>query len=274
MGQSVATIAYRALTCPARMTPDFIVIGAHRGGTSSFYYHLTEHPGVAAATTKEVNFFDRNYHKGSWWYRAHFPLLAQRRYAQARGRSALITGEASPYYLFHPLVPQRVVTTLPQVKLIALLRNPIERAFSQHTRYVGLGWETQTFEEAIAREERERAAGSGDVVGRTSYLARGLYAEQLRQWLRVFPRERMLLLRSEDFYADPAAVLRQALAFLDMPLADLPSKPTYAHYDGYGEGVSRGEAPLAPATRQRLQEYFAPHNARLYDLLGRDMEWD
>lgn len=289
----VGFVAYRAVTCPVRMLPAFIVIGAHRGGTSSFYHYLTEHPDIGAATTKEVNFFDRNFHKGTLWYRAHFPSLAYQRYAEGRRHTSFITGEASPYYLFHPHVPRRIATTLPRVKLIALLRNPADRAWSQYQRYRHLGWETAPFADVIADEMARIGAtlGAGkvvgetpdDVLGRRSALARGLYADQIQQWLRYFPREQLLMLRSEDFYADPAAALKQALVFLDMPPSALPETARYGRYDGYGRGGPFREAretkpphdaTMAPELRQRLCAFFAPHNQRLYALVGRDMEWE
>ena len=270
MGSRIGFVAYRAVTCPLRMMPAFIVIGTHRGGTSAFYHYLTEHPGIGAATTKEVNYFDRNYFKGSLWYRAHFPTRAQR-----ANRAAFISGEASPHYLFHSLVPQRVAQTIPDVRLIVLLRNPVERAWSHYRRYIYLGRETLPFEQAIAEEERRLTADAQDTAGRTSYLARGLYANQLDRWFSVFPRERLLILRSEDFYADPAAILAQTLDYLDMPRDGMPEETTYDRYDGYaGTPVAHADAAMSPASRTRLSAWFAPHNQRLYGLLERDMGWE
>ena len=270
MGSRIGFVAYRAVTCPLRMMPAFIVIGTHRGGTSAFYHYLTEHPGIGAATTKEVNFFDRNFYKGSLWYRAHFPTRGQR-----ANRGAFITGEASPHYLFHPLGPQRVAQTIPDVRLIALLRNPVERAWSHYRRYIYLGRETLPFTEAIAEEEQRLSADPYDLAGHTSYLARGLYANQLDHWFDLFPRGRLLILRSEDFYADPGAILRQTLGFLDMPHDGLPEETAYDRYDGYAGPAARdGDSRISPETRARLSAWFAPHNQRLYDILGRDMGWE
>lgn len=309
IGGRLGQVAFRAVTGQVRMLPDFLVIGAHRGGTSALYYHLTEHPRIAPATTKEVNYFDKNYGKGTWWYRTHFPTLARKRYVELARGVTLITGEASPHYMLHPSVPRRVARVVPRVKLIALLRNPIDRAHSHYRRYVHLGWESLPFAQVSASEEERLrdavAAGAAigddpsDMVGRSSYLARGIYADQLGRWLNQFPRDQMLFLRSEDFYANPARTLEQTLAFLDVPAGELPHKEAYDHYDGYpvtgeaqngashdnghvtghvtgNETPSDGhdDAPMDPAVRERLRAFFAPHNRRLYDLLDRDMEWD
>lgn len=277
MGGRLGYVAFRALTCPLRLLPDFIIIGAHRGGTSAFYYHLTGHPSVAAATTKELNFFDKHYHKGTWWYRAHFPFAIQKCYAQTVRRRDLVTGEASPHYLFHPVAAQRVAETLPHVKLIALLRNPVDRAYSQYRRNIYKGWEHVSFEEAVAREAR-RPCGDQRLdnhFDHHSYLAHGRYSDQLEHWLRLFPRDQFLILRSEDFYADPATALKQALAFLHVSTAELPEQESYAHYDGYSyRPESRDVNELDPSTRQRVAAYFSTYNRRLYELLGRDMGWE
>jgi hypothetical protein len=277
MRQSLGYIAYRALTCPVRLMPDFLIIGAHRGGTSSFYYYLTEHPSVAAATTKELNFFDRNFSKGTGWYRAHFPSLIQKGYMQSIQHQRLITGEASPHYLFYPLAAQRAAKTVPHIKLIVLLRNPVDRAYSHYRRYAQLGYETRSFAEAIAADEQRCDDGELDHYSylSLSYLSRGLYADQLARWMRLFPREHLLILKSEAFYADPATRLKQALAFLQLPASGLPVRDSYQHFDGYiGHPERHIASEMDPALRQRLSAYFAPHNARLATLLGKDMGWD
>jgi hypothetical protein len=245
-------------TADRRQLPDFVIIGAQRGGTTSLYRYLIEHPDIEPASRKEVHFFDGNYERGMDWYRAHFPL---------QGASRL-TGEASPSYLFAPAAPARIRAALPQARYIALLRNPVDRAFSHYQLMVKRGIEPLSFEEAIAAEP-ERLTGTGDPFTLAwrhfSYIRRGLYAEQLERWLASFPREQLLVLKSEDFYAEPAATLRQTQAWLGLP-ARLPATLT-AHQVGDYVGMSS-------ATRERLGDYFAPSNRRLYDLLVRDLGWE
>jgi hypothetical protein len=270
------------------MMPDFIVIGTQRGGTTSFYHYLTQHPSVAPASTKEVHFFDVSFQKGVWWYRAHFPLLLRRRYAESRLQQPFITGEASPYYLFHPLVPQRIVQTMPHVKLIALLRNPVDRAYSQYRLELDWGFETRTFEDAVASEEMRNGDKGDQLVAEGArqgfnyrhhtYLSRGIYVDQLQRWLSLFPPEQLLILKSEDFYEAPAATLKQTLDFLHLPSTQ-PSQMSAADYDphdGYSRlrQTKRSVSSMTPALRQQLYAYFAPHNARLYELLGKDLGWE
>ena len=280
MNNSLAKV-YRGLSSPLRLLPDFLIIGTQRGGTTSLYNYLVECPGVGPAFVKELHFFDKKFHKGTLWYRAHFPSSVQKHLFQRTRRQAFVTGEASAYYLFHPRAPQRVARVLPHARLIVLLRNPVDRAYSQYNFEVELGREALPFEEAIAREgkriaqERERILADERYVSfdhsRYSYLARGIYVDQLRAWMNVFPREQFLILKSEDFYADPAATLEQVLAFLQLP--GLEPRARQKRYRSYNYNATP-YAAMEAGTRKRLIEYFAPHNAELHQFLGRDFGWD
>jgi hypothetical protein len=183
-------------------------------------------------------------------------------------------GEASPGYLFHPLAPERVAETVPQTKLIALLRDPVDRALSHYHHEVALGREPLSFEDAIDAEP-ERTRGEEERLLREprywsrawwdhTYLARGRYAEQLERWLAVFPRERLLVLASEELAADPGAAYAQVLEFLGAPRHEL---------DSYPRVYEQAYAEMRPDTRRRLVNYFAEPNRRLYELLGRDFGW-
>jgi hypothetical protein len=255
--------------------PDFIIIGAMKGGTSSLYHNMCEHPRIAPSMVKEVRYFGSKYHAKSLnWYRAHFPVLLNRQ----REGSAL-TGEASPSYIFNPKVAGRIRACVPEVRLIAILRNPVERAYSHYNHFVKIGKENCSFEEAIAREkqeeqnlrtELEKMLGDdryhSNHYFRYSYLlTRGRYLEQLEVYAKHFPREQMLILKSEDFYEDPAAVLQRVYGFLGLPdrKVDRPKKYMVGKYSG-----------MNPATREYLSDYYRPHNEQLYQFLGTDMGWE
>ena len=248
----------RLETAHLRQSPNFIIIGTQRGGTTSLYHYLTAHPNVGEAYRKEVHFFDRYFDKGWDWYLAHFPLRDE----------FPVVGEASPYYVFHPEVPQRILAAMPDVRFILLLRNPIDRALSQYNMKFRRGYETLPFDEAIAREP-ERLAVSDDPISLAqrhhSYLARGVYVDQLERWFACFPRDRFLIIKSEEFYSDPERLLHQSQEFLGLP----PHTPT--EFKAYHQ---RKYEDMDPIMRQRLADYFAPHNQRLYELLGRDFGWE
>jgi hypothetical protein len=267
-------LSYRVLTSRARALPDFIIVGAQRAGTTSVYNYLNQHPCVAAALTKEVHFFDVNFDKGLAWYRAFFPSHL-RKYAIQSRRGRCITGEASPYYLFHPHVPRRVSEVLADVKLIVLLRNPVDRAFSHYHHELRGGRERLSFEAAIAGES-ERLQGEVERIHMNedyhsfkhqcfTYLARGVYVDQLRTWMNYFPREQLLILKSEDVYAHPASAMTQVSAFLNLPEWESGQFRKY-HAQAYPK--------IDPKTRALLADYFAPYNQQLYELLGVDFGWD
>jgi hypothetical protein len=265
---------FRIATGGLRMLPDYIIIGAQKCGTSSLYRYLNEHPAVAASAGKEIHFFDWYYARGPRWYRAHFPTAAYRELFRARTGQRLLTGEASPYYLFHPHAPRRVKALVPGAKLIALLRDPVERAVSAYHHQVRAGTEPLSLEDALDREP-SRLAGEIERLQqdehyksaahrRYSYAARGLYAEQIEHWLRYFPREQLLVIRSEDFFNDPASSVAETIGFLGLPPWTSREFRKFNAGD-YGE--------IDPGIRRRLIEFFAPHNRRLYNLLGRDFGW-
>ncbi len=259
----------RRLTALLRVLPDFLILGAQKAGTTSLFAYLSEHPRVAPALCKEVHFFDYNYQRGASWYRAHFPTR------WTCWRRGLVTGEGSPYYLFHPRAPARAHEVMPQAKLIVLLRNPVERAYSHYQHQVRLGLEPLAFEDALAHEatrltgEFEKLVADGEYYSfnyqNYSYLARGMYADQLSRWFRFFARAQFLILPSEPFYEHPAGTWERILAFLDLPAWEPPSfrVENQGNYE-----------PMAAETRAWLADFFAPHNQRLYELLNVDYGWE
>jgi sulfotransferase family protein len=271
---------YRGITSSIRVLPDFLIIGTQRGGTTALYHYLKTHPCIIPATIGDTHFFDKKYSKGLRWYQAHFPTLWEKAYAQQVRKRPLVTGEASSSYLFYPLAPKRVAEVLPHVKLIVLLRNPVDRAYSQYYHAVELKHETLPFEEAVQDEEKRTAQEREKILQdeqyeshtytHRSYLTRGIYVDQLQAWMTLFPREQFLILKSEEFYTDPVATFTQVSAFLNLPAAKPRlNKKNYTQYSH-----NTYFATMDPVMRTRLIEYFKPHNARLYEYLGIDFGWD
>jgi hypothetical protein len=271
---------YGMATGALRPMPDYIIIGTKRGGTTALYRYLLQHPAVLPTfpsfqTLKGVHFFDEHFGKGFRWYRSHFPSTPYRALQERARQQRLVIGEASPNYLFHPLAAARVAESMPHVKVIALLRNPVDRAYSHYRDEVKLGVEPLSFEEAVDREpvrlagELERAVTKplyySDTLDRYSYLARGLYLRQLEAWMQAIPAKRLLILRSEELLSDPRSIHAAVLEFLDLPVILL---------EEYSRHNSRPGSQMSPSTRRRLAEYFRPHNRDLYERLGRDFCWD
>lgn len=253
--------------------PDFVVLGAQKAGTTYLYHLLVQHPHIEPAASKELHFFDNNFELGVEWYRECFPA------PEWRDGRLTVTGEATPYYLFHPYAARRMAEVVPGARLIVLLRNPVERAHSHYQMIARKGAELRTFEEAVEAEmgmlrgEMEGALRHEKHVGSEhqlySDLSRGIYVEQLERWAEVFVSEQMLVLKSEDFFARPAETLESVLGFLGLQgwvFADREVVVDKRNEGGYESGIE-------PGTRQRLETFFGPHNERLYEYLGVDLGW-
>jgi hypothetical protein len=251
---------------PVGALPEFLIVGGQRCGTTSLYRYLAEHPDVAPASGKELQYFSIHAGRGERWYRAHFPVRPP----------TVRSFEASPYYLFHPEVPRRVAATLPAARFVALLRDPVERAYSHYLHTRPYGAEPLDFAAAVAAEEGRltaalrdgpRTPAAHEALRNHSYLARGRYAEQLDRWYAQLPADRVLVLRSEDLYADPAAAYARVLRFLDLA----PFTP--AAFARHTRRVDGADGGFTDGLRADLADYFAPHNARLAELLGWPRTW-
>jgi hypothetical protein len=264
---------WRRATARWRRLPDFMIIGAQRSGTTSLYQYLIQHPSILPAFIKEPHFFDRNYHKGIGWYRSFFPLHENSPFSRERGHKTL-TGEATPIYLFDRNAPPSVSQHLPHVKLIILLRNPVDRAYSHYQMNRRLGIERASFQTAITKEMarlHSQHSQSGfdqqpdhEAIAHFSYLARGVYIDQINRWRCYYPEDQVLIIFSEDFFRDPQGNLDKVFQFLNLPSMGL-------------EHLKRFNAaeylPLAPAQKRSLEAFFAPHNLRLIKYTGLDPHW-
>lgn len=246
--------------------PDFLIIGAMKAGTTSLFDCLASHPSIIKPLSKELHFFDLQHQRGYAWYRRQLGLDS----TQPHGG---LSGESSPYYLFHPAVPRRVAEVRPAARLIVLLRNPVTRTVSHYHHARRLGLEELPLEEALAREET-RLLGASEVLVREeaaispshqyfSYRARGQYSEQLEAWLRFFPPEQILVLQSEHLFTRPQSELRRVVRFLDLP--SLPPAPLGLLNEGVYPSASEEVITM-------LERHFAPWNERLAALL--ETQWN
>jgi hypothetical protein len=266
---------YRYLTAERRRLPAFIIAGAQKAGTTSLYRYLKYHPQCAPPLTKEVHYFDRNFSRGESWYRMHFALAEPGENGSPTTPAPLTCFESSPYYMFDPRVPQRIRQSMPNVKVIFLLRNPLNRAYSHFHHSVRRGRERLSFEEAIAAEplrltgQHERLLVDAKYQSAPhkhhSYLARGIYADQLDRWRRHFPAEQLHVIQAERMFKQPQEVFSEVIRFLGF------DSWTPAEFGNHYSG--RYKDPMLPETRKRLADYFAPHNERLFESLGVRYDW-
>jgi hypothetical protein len=262
---------YRYATWRIRPLPDFIIVGTQKSGTTSLHAYLSQHPQFLKPYEKEVHFFDGglepavdNYRKGEAWYRAHFPFR--------RNRSDSRVFEASPLYIFNPLVPNRMFDLLPRVKIIAILRNPTERAISHYFHEKQRGFESLPILEAFLEEEQrlKPAIQSRDYKNYSfihhSYKRRGHYREQLERFLEFFPRHQILIVSSEEFFRNQNSVIRQISDFVgaDSSFRVMDSRP---------RNVARNREQVADEVYEYLNQYFQPHNEALFELLEKEYDW-
>jgi len=247
---------------------DFLIIGAQRSGTTSLYNYLIQHPDVAPANKKEIHFFDDNYDKGLDWYYEQFPSLSNKSDKEKR----TITGESTPYYLFHPMAPERVFKTIPKVKLIVLLRNPTDRAYSHYNHAVRVGNENVSFEKGITlelltlkdEEKKVKKGSHSDIYQKFSYLERGIYLDQLKNWFEYFPQKQFLFLKSEDFFSNPQSCMDEFFKFLGISEFEVKNFEKFELFE---------HRKMSEDTREKLDEFFKPYNQRLYKFLGTDFGW-
>lgn len=261
-------------TAGVRLLPSFMMVGVSRCGTTSLFRTLREHPQVLRAPFhKGVNYFDLNYYRGMRWYQGHFPVaeIARRQTARHGGPAAF---EASGYYLYHPFALERLARDLPGTKLVVMLRDPVERAFSAWKHECARGFEEESFERALELEDG-RLAGEVDRMRADaryeslshrhhSYRHRGHYAEQLERAFALFPAGQVHVVSSEAYFTEPAGEYTGLLAFLGLR----PHDPA-----AFRQVNERPSESMPAAARQMLEEYYAPHDERLAKLLGRPLRW-
>lgn len=260
-----------AITGPIRSLPDFIIIGTARSGTTSLYNNICQHPCVLPAAYDELGFFDSNFHLGLNWYRSLFPTNFSK-WNLKRKKKFAITGEDTPFYIWNPNVAKRILKILPHVKLIVLFRNPIDRAYSNYHLGLRSGSESLSFEDAIQAELENLKKFSNGAENNLekftiprSYIAKGLYAEQLKIWLKLFKQEQLFITSTENFESNSQETLNQIFDFLQIPKYEItnPEKYKVASYP-----------KMKNDTRLFLINYYKKPNDELFELIGAKFDWN
>ena len=270
--------SYGRITAPARMTPSFLITGGQRCGTTSLYRALAAHPVVLKAVLhKGVHYFDTSYSRGMGWYRGHFPMQRRADKIEKRYGSPAQTFESAPYYMYHPQAVARIAHDLPGAKLIVLVRDPVERAYSQHAHELARGFERErdfgnvlALEPARLHRQEEKLTHDPDYYSfahqHHAYRARGEYARYLSVMAQHVGRERIHVVESERFFSDPAATYDEVLEFLGLPTH--LGRPPFARHNARPRPDG-----MDPGLREELSAYYAPHDEALANWLGRVPVW-
>lgn len=266
-GKNFSTVrsVLRLVTSQARALPDFIIIGAQKCGTTSLYYYLCQHPTITNAAKKELHYFERAEIKPLRLYKAAFPLRIRN-----KGK---ITGEASPEYLFHPWAAKNINKILSKIKLIAILREPAERAWSHWRHNIRRGVESLDFHDALNLEEKriggdyQKMQSDPNYIGlkayQYSYKFRGKYYNQLKRYYDIFDKDKILILKSDDLKKYPQKSLDRCFKFLGLQ--------SYVVNDL----INKNADPLKkkPVILEDLKESFSDSNRRLFHLLDTKSWW-
>ncbi|MHA1337414.1 MAG: sulfotransferase domain-containing protein [Promethearchaeota archaeon] len=191
------------------MLPNFLGVGAQKAGTTTLYDLLKQHPNIYLPRRKEIHFFDKesNYKKGISWYENEF-------FSEVKGQKAI--GEITPIYMYLDCVPKRIYESLgKEVKLIFILRNPIDRAYSHYWMSFSRGYEKETFENAIELEKERLKRGPFE-KSHFSYIDRGFYSKQIKRYLKYFSKENMLFIIFEQFIRNIPDTLYRVYNFLEV----------------------------------------------------------
>jgi hypothetical protein len=207
--------------------PNFLIIGAQKAGTTSLYHCLGQHPQIYMSPIKEPNFFAAEGEKPDPRKPSVNDIEAYRELFRGVSYETAI-GEASPWYLYSPKAPERIKHYIPDAKLIAILRDPPERAYSQFLHFVRDGREPTTdFAQALREEEirvhNNLAAGNAtdrDALG--AYINRGFYHAQLERYFELFDRSQIRVFLSDDLSSDPISVLQDVFRFLEVDKTFVP----------------------------------------------------
>ncbi|MDJ0519854.1 MAG: tetratricopeptide repeat protein [Trichodesmium sp. MO_231.B1] len=243
--------------------PNFIIIGTGKSGTTSLYNYLTQHPQILPAIKKEIYFWSRYFDKGIDWYLAHFPPIPK--------ETKFLTGEATPTYINSRHTPERLFRIFPKIKLIVILRNPVDRAVSHYYHEVRLKMENKSLSEVIYSQlERLQKIPESSLQEAywnhiSYYVSYGVYVEFIKKWMTIFPREQFLILRSEEFYQEPETTMEKVFNFLDLP------KHQLQNYQKLNSGSYPNIPPLIYST---LSNYFQPYNQKLEEYLGMKFNWE
>ncbi|WP_416896474.1 MAG: sulfotransferase domain-containing protein [Minwuia sp.] len=259
----------------SRVLPDFVIVGAQKAGTTSLFHYLQQHPRIATPSSKEVHYFDYNYHRGESWYRAHFQRADEKARQEEELGALVLNFEASPYYMYHPLAIERMKADLPEVKAVAMLRDPVARTYSHYWHEHNKDQDDLSLADAIEREPR-RLAGEAEKIRETagyhsyahqhfSYVDRSRYGAQVQRLFEVLGRENVCLVKSEAFFTDPAAETERVFEFLGLPRAD--------GIDYAPQNVGSYGDEIPPETVARLKELLAGDYALLRQLAGERFDW-
>tara|TARA_Y100001936_G_C16009194_1_gene632531 strand:- start:314 stop:1144 length:831 start_codon:yes stop_codon:yes gene_type:complete len=257
---------FKGINAKNHALPNFIIIGAMKSGTTSLYNYICDHPSVIAAEYDEIGFFDSNYHLGLNWYRSLFPTKKQLKSLEQKEDQG-ITGEDTPFYFWNEESANRIKEILPNVKLIIILRNPINRAYSEYHDKVQSGRTKKSFEQYIQSELENLKKNSpppSKFNDDDSILLRGIYSKQFENWSSIFSKKQIIVLQSEQLLEKPQKVLNDIYNFLGLTEFNLKNK--------FSKKKKKYQ-DMNSETREILRDFYYPYNEKLFQMIEKRFDW-
>ncbi len=259
------------ITSGLRVLPNFMVIGVGRSGTTSLFNYLEQHPSIVKSSYDEIGFFDDNFHLGMSWYRSMFPTIFTKFLVKLKTKH-FMTYEVTPWYIRRPWTARRIKNIFPNIKLIVVLRNPVDRTYS-HYHLSKQNNENREFKEVIEEDMNNISTWNIDEKNdnyfseqvQNSKLARGFYYEQLVPWYDIFSKEQIIIIPSEKLASETQRTLQDVFKFLGLPDYNIKNtkKVNVSKYEKMDE-----------QTRNILIDYFRPYNEKLFEFLDRKFDWN
>ncbi|WP_115125952.1 sulfotransferase domain-containing protein [Synechococcus sp. GEYO] len=237
--------------------PHFLVLGVQKGGTTSLQRLLEQHQDVYLPKCKEVHYFTQHSHEARSWYASHY----------TKAKKGQKRGDITPFYIFHPEAPRRIHNLLPRVKMIILLRDPVERTLSQYFHARRNGFEQLELPEALQAEEYRLRNGGAYSLQKHSYKARSYYIEQLDRYEKLFKKNQIMVLKSETLFAEPKIIWGKIQEFINLKTQSLP-KNIYKYNSGEDEAKTVDES-----IRTKLREEFKETVLAVRERYGIDWGW-
>ncbi len=271
----------RRITSNLRTYPDFIIIGSGRAGTTSLYSYLIQHPNIMTSFSHreqkvaDLHFFEYMISSSTNWYRSHFPTNISKKLLQLRTKDSVISGEFTSTYMYHPSVPKRIFDLIPNIKLIVILRNPVDKVYSAFSQQFQFKEFTTSFEEYIESElkrikiienkpDLKTFNEDFESIAVPNILRHGIYHTYLKNWLDIFPKKQIYVLDSKDLHDNTQETLDNIFKFLEIQPVNISdtSKINVGNY-----------SKMDKLTRRKLLDFFTPFNDKLNDLLGTKFHW-
>jgi hypothetical protein len=260
---------YFGITSQSRVLPDFLIIGAKRCGTTSLFTNLPKHPSIINSHHDNMGFFNDNFHLGVNWYKSFFPTQAFMEKSKKKYGTSL-SFDTTTTYMEHSSTAENVKKTKPDMKIIIMLRNPIDRAYSQYNRTIKIdGIKSRNFEDVVMTEIEKLSDHKNTsfqiLRDESNYIKKGLYYEQLKPWFELFPRKNIGIFSTEDFKNDSQKTYDKIFDFLELTEFIINDN----------EIMEKGNySPMDKKTRNFLSNFYKSHNEKLFQLIEQKFEWD